>query len=48
MVQRRYRMAKLETYAGPDANSIVSNTRIQLEKVFVVLGGAENIDPEVA
>jgi hypothetical protein len=41
-------MAKLETYAGPDANSIVSNTRIQLEKVFVILGGAENIDQEVA
>ncbi|CAN9082177.1 unnamed protein product [Alternaria alternata] len=41
-------MAKLETYAGLDANSIVSNTRIQLEKVFVILGGAENIDQEVA
>jgi hypothetical protein len=41
-------MAKLETYAGPDANSIVSNTRIQLEKVFVILGGAENIGEEVA
>ncbi|CAN9366076.1 unnamed protein product [Alternaria alternata] len=41
-------MAKLETYAGPDANRIVSNTRIQLEKVFVILGGAENIGEEVA
>ncbi|CAI9637218.1 unnamed protein product [Alternaria burnsii] len=41
-------MAKLEIYAGPDANSIVSNTRIQLEKVFVILGGAENINQEVA
>ncbi|CAN9322415.1 unnamed protein product [Alternaria alternata] len=40
-------MAKLETYAGPDANRIVSNTRIQLEKVFVILGGAENIGEEV-
>jgi hypothetical protein len=37
-------MAKLETYAGLDANSIVSNTRIQLERVFVIFGGAENID----
>ncbi|CAN9100804.1 unnamed protein product [Alternaria alternata] len=41
-------MAKLETYAGPDANSIVSNTRVQLENVFVILGGAENIGEEVA
>lgn len=40
-------MAELETYAGPDANSVVSNTRIQLEKVFVILGGAENIGQEV-
>ncbi|CAN9083424.1 unnamed protein product [Alternaria alternata] len=41
-------MAKLETCAGPDANSIVSNTQVQLEKVFVILGGAENIGQEVA
>jgi hypothetical protein len=41
-------MTKLETYAGPDANSIVSSTRSQLDKVFVILGGAENIDQEVA
>ncbi|KAG9187326.1 hypothetical protein G6011_05197 [Alternaria panax] len=40
--------ARLEKYEGPDVNGIVANTRVQLEKVFVILGGADKLDPEIA
>jgi hypothetical protein len=40
-------IARLETYRGPDTTRIAANTRVHLEKVFVILGGADDLNQEI-
>jgi hypothetical protein len=38
----------LEGDVGQDATGIAADTKAKLEKVFVILGGAEDLNQEIA